>query len=297
MPISARPRRRKTSWTGKHLRACTCGRVWNPRRRKTCPDCKAPVSASICLTCDRAWPEQDARASWCVLPGEDLRRLVTACAGDWDWARRALRHAAGDVARALVALERQHGSSTRQRQNEPLPPPPPTAVTPAPETRPTVAEPDMARSQGTNPLWLSADPEEHPPLQAHAVTDGVRDSPEEDQPNDPPEPPPAPDPTPLIEAYSRLVRRRPPPTGTVLSPEAEQLRREILARQAAEITGSAPTTSRPKTGGSARAPGRSGNSPAAMTPVPAPTSTAQGGDGRRRPPAPRRLARDRGSGS
>ena len=259
MPTSARPRRRKTSWTGKHLRACTCGRVWNPRRRKTCPDCKAPVSASICLTCDRAWPEQDARASWCVLPGEDLRRLVTACAGDWDWARRALRHAAGDVARALVALERQHGSSTRQ--NEPLQPPPPTAVTPAPETRPTVAEPDMARSQGTNPLWLSADPEEHPPLQAHAVRDGVRDSSEEDQPNDPPEPPPAPDPTPLIEAYSRLVRRRPPPTGTVLSPEAEQLRREILARQAAEITGSAPTTSRPKTGGSARAPGEAGTAP------------------------------------
>ena len=119
----------------------------------------------------------------------------------------------------------------------------------------------MARSQGTNPLWLSADPEEHPPLQAHAVRDGVRDSPEEDQPNDPPEPPPAPDPTPLIEAYSRLVRRRPPPTGTVLSPEAEQLRREILARQAAEITGSAPTTSRPKTGGSARAPGEAGTAP------------------------------------
>ena len=36
------------------------------------------------------------------MPSEDLRRLVKACAGDWDWAGRALT-----AARALVAVGRR----------------------------------------------------------------------------------------------------------------------------------------------------------------------------------------------
>jgi len=37
---------------------------------------------------------------------EALRRLVKACAGDWEWARRALDAADGDIARALARAER-----------------------------------------------------------------------------------------------------------------------------------------------------------------------------------------------
>ena len=101
----APPRRRREDWRDKHLRACIdCGRVWRRRRRRTCPSCGG--ERSICLTCDRANPEAVIKAR-CPPPGEDLRRLVRACGGDWEWARRALQAARGDVARALVAAERR----------------------------------------------------------------------------------------------------------------------------------------------------------------------------------------------
>ena len=38
---------------------------------------------------------------------EALRRLVKACAGDWEWARRALDAAGGDIPRALARAERR----------------------------------------------------------------------------------------------------------------------------------------------------------------------------------------------
>ena len=47
-------------------------------------------------------------------PSDTIRRLVRACAGDWDdWdrARRALNAAQGDVVRAVVAVERQRARS------------------------------------------------------------------------------------------------------------------------------------------------------------------------------------------
>ena len=98
-----RPRRRE-DWRDKHLRACVeCGRVWRRRRRRTCPGCGS--DRSICLTCDRAWPEDKIRP--CPHPGEDVRRLVKACAGDWEWARRALAAAGGDLVRARVMVERR----------------------------------------------------------------------------------------------------------------------------------------------------------------------------------------------
>ena len=64
----------------------------------------------MCLTCDRVRPEEQLHQR-CPPPGEDLRRLVRACAGDWEWARRARGAARGDVARALVAAERRQRSS------------------------------------------------------------------------------------------------------------------------------------------------------------------------------------------
>ena len=57
----------------------------------------------MCLTCDRVTPEAAIRDR-CSMPSEDLRRLVKLCAGDWEWAGRALTAARGDVARALVAV-------------------------------------------------------------------------------------------------------------------------------------------------------------------------------------------------
>ena len=94
---------RRESWHDKHLRACACcGRVWKPRRRKTCPTCGA--DRSICLTCDRVWAGESAQARQCARPGEGLRELVKACAGDWSWARRALYRAGGDATRALQAV-------------------------------------------------------------------------------------------------------------------------------------------------------------------------------------------------
>lgn len=53
----------------------------------------------------RAWPEEKIRP--CPHPGEDVRRLVKACGGDWEWARRALAAAGGDLARARVMVERR----------------------------------------------------------------------------------------------------------------------------------------------------------------------------------------------
>ena len=104
-PPPGRPRRRE-AWHDKHLRCCLqCGTVWRRRRRKTCPEC-GRADLAFCLSCDRVNPEAAIR-NRCSLPGEDLRRLVKACAGDWEWARRALAAARGDLARALVAVGRR----------------------------------------------------------------------------------------------------------------------------------------------------------------------------------------------
>ena len=98
--------RRREDWRDKHLRCCLqCGRVWRRRRRKTCPGC-GRADLAFCLSCDRVNPEAAIR-NRCSLPGEDLRRLVKSCGGDWEWARRALIAACGDLARALVAVGRR----------------------------------------------------------------------------------------------------------------------------------------------------------------------------------------------
>ncbi len=67
------------------------------------------VDPSICLTCDQVTVEDRARR---CATDEALRRLVKACAGDWEWARRALDAAGGDVPRALARAERA-GSAKR----------------------------------------------------------------------------------------------------------------------------------------------------------------------------------------
>ena len=106
--VRGRGRKRRGDWRTKHLRACLlCGRVWRPGRRRTCPVCH--VDRSICLTCDQVAVEDRARR---CATDEALRRLVKACAGDWEWARRALDAAGGDVSRALARAERA-GSAKR----------------------------------------------------------------------------------------------------------------------------------------------------------------------------------------
>ena len=106
--VRGRGRKRRGDWRTKHLRACLlCGRVWRPGRRRTCPVCH--VDRSICLTCDQVAVEDRARR---CATDEALRRLVKACAGDWERARRALDAAAGDVPRALARAERA-GSAKR----------------------------------------------------------------------------------------------------------------------------------------------------------------------------------------
>ena len=113
----APPHRRREDWRDKHLRACVdCGRVWRRRRRRTCPSCGG--ERSICLTCDRAWPEDATRP--CPFPGEDLRRLVRMCSGDWEWARRALAAAGGDVLRARVMVERRRADAAPRRSSDSL---------------------------------------------------------------------------------------------------------------------------------------------------------------------------------
>ena len=100
--VRGRGRERRGDWRTKHLRACLlCGRVWRPRRRRTCPTCH--VDRSICLTCDQVAVEDRARR---CATDEALRRLVKVCAGDWEWARRALDAAGGDIPRALSRAER-----------------------------------------------------------------------------------------------------------------------------------------------------------------------------------------------
>ena len=90
--VRGRGRKRRGDWRTKHLRACLlCGRVWRPGRRRTCPVCH--VDRSICLTCDQVAVEDRARR---CATDEALRRLVKACAGDWERARRAL-DAAGRI--------------------------------------------------------------------------------------------------------------------------------------------------------------------------------------------------------
>ena len=106
--VRGRGRKRRGDWRTKHLRACLlCGRVWRPVRRRTCPVCH--VDRSICLTCDQVAVEDRARR---CATDEALRRLVKACAGDWERARRALDAAGGDVPRALARAERA-GSAKR----------------------------------------------------------------------------------------------------------------------------------------------------------------------------------------
>ncbi len=100
--VRGRGRKRRGDWRTKHLRACLlCGRVWRPRRRRTCPTCH--VDRSICLTCDQVAVEDRARR---CATDEALRRLVKVCAGDWQWARRVLDAAGGDILRALARAER-----------------------------------------------------------------------------------------------------------------------------------------------------------------------------------------------
>ena len=93
------------------LVACTaCGRTWLARRRKTCPGCGGRETAPVG---ERAATAADIeRQHPAPAPGEDLRRLVKACAGDWEWARRLLERAGGDVARATAAA-RTTGRSRR----------------------------------------------------------------------------------------------------------------------------------------------------------------------------------------
>ena len=105
-------RRRLDHWRDRHLRACICGRVWLRRRRKTCPSCGRGWDESICLTCDRVQLEDSTRL--CQQPGEAARQLVKATAGDWEWARRAVTAAGGDIRRALVMLGRMR---TRAEKN------------------------------------------------------------------------------------------------------------------------------------------------------------------------------------
>ena len=110
-PDGPPPPRLRDDWRDKHLRCCLqCGKVWRRRRRKTCPGCKR-ADLAFCLTCDRVNPEA-AIQDRCSLPSENLRQLVKSCAGDWDWARRALMAARGDVARALVSIERRRRPET-----------------------------------------------------------------------------------------------------------------------------------------------------------------------------------------
>ena len=108
-----------------------CGRVWKPARRKTCPNgCR---DLRICLTCDRVWPEDQVRGDLerrCAPPAEDLRDFVRQCGGDWDTAKRRLIAANGDLARAVVALDRSQGRNVftddaRGDQPKPLPGPRP----------------------------------------------------------------------------------------------------------------------------------------------------------------------------
>ena len=107
--VRGRGRKRRGDWRTKHLRACLlCGRVWRPGRRRTCPVCH--VDRSICLTCDQV--AVDDRARRCATD-EALRRLVKACASDWERARRALDAARGDVPRALAPSRAPSGPGPR----------------------------------------------------------------------------------------------------------------------------------------------------------------------------------------
>ena len=90
------------------------GRIWLRRRRKTCPNCGRGWLDSICLTCDRVRVEESTRL--CQQPGEAARQLVKATAGDWDWARRAVTAAGGDIRRALVMLERVRATAAKNRR-------------------------------------------------------------------------------------------------------------------------------------------------------------------------------------
>ena len=103
--------RSRGDWRERHLRCClTCGRVWRPRRRKTCPNCKTN-EAAFCLTCDRFWPEEAVRDR-CDPPGEEVRRFVKLCGGDWDSARHILRSLGGNLPRAIVAMKRHAERTT-----------------------------------------------------------------------------------------------------------------------------------------------------------------------------------------
>ena len=70
------------------------------RRHRPRPRCRRPAPRRAALAEDRVNPEA-AIENRCSLPSEQLRHLVKACAGDWEWADRALTAARGDVARAL----------------------------------------------------------------------------------------------------------------------------------------------------------------------------------------------------
>ena len=90
--------------------------MWLRRRRKTCPSCGRGWDESICLTCDRVRVEESTRL--CQQPGEAARQLVKATAGDWDWARRAVTAAGGDLRRAIVMLERVRATAAKKPKTE-----------------------------------------------------------------------------------------------------------------------------------------------------------------------------------
>ena len=122
-------RRAYQDWRPKHLRCCVaCGSVWRPRRRKTCPR-GCPPGLQICLTCDRAWPEEELAEFLdrrCDPPAEPIRNFVRVnCRGNWDHARRRLKAAHGDIARAIVALKR---TPQRAQVSQPARPDDPAAV-------------------------------------------------------------------------------------------------------------------------------------------------------------------------
>ena len=109
-------------WRNRHLRCClACGAVWRRRRRKWCPR-GCPVDLQVCLTCDRAWPEDELAEALdkerCPEPSEQIRRFVKAVGGDWDQARRRLTAAQGDIIRATIALQRPTRNARRGTDEE-----------------------------------------------------------------------------------------------------------------------------------------------------------------------------------
>ena len=113
-----RKRQKRGPWQERHLSCCLgCGAVWKAARRLRCPNgCGSGLR--ICLTCDRVRPEEMVRAQIerrCAPPAEDVRDFVRRCGGNFDEAQRRLVAAHGDLARAVVTLERSQDSGDETR--------------------------------------------------------------------------------------------------------------------------------------------------------------------------------------